>query len=91
MATFEDKTWYGKTDIYEIVDDYPAGYVVWNIGRHNFQHECYVPLAKPLANYRIDPTSLKAIKVKDEQTALAILKEASLRGVDEKKFKVMAL
>lgn len=90
MATFEDKK-HGRTDIFEIVNEYPAGYVVWNIGRHNFQHESYIPLARPTSDYHIDLSSLKAIKVKDEQTALAILKEAARRGVDEKKFKAMAL
>ena len=91
MATFfEDKKYYGRTDVYEIVDEYPKGYIVWNIGRHNFPHESYVPLAKPLEDCHINPTTLKAIKVKDEETALLILKEASRRGVDEKRFKELA-
>lgn len=79
-------TSHGRTDVFEIVSNYPGGYVVWAIGRENFPHKCYVPLARPVADYHIDLSSLKAIKVKDEKTALAILKEASLRGVDERKF-----
>ena len=78
---------YGRTDVYEIVSDFPKGYEVWPIGRQHFPHECYVPLARPIGNFHIDLTTLKAIRVKDEQTALAILREASLHGnVDEKKF-----
>ncbi len=88
MEIFRDKTWYGKEDVFEVVNEYPSGYVVWNIGRANFPHECYVPLAKPKGDpYHIDPDSLKAIKVKDEETALKILKYASCHGCDEKTFK----
>lgn len=75
-------------DTFEVVNDFPKGYEIWNIGRHNFPFECYVPLARPLAEnrYYIDRASLKAIKVDDEQTALAILKEAGRRTVNETKY-----
>ena len=75
---------------FELVEQYPMGYEVWNIGRHNFPFECYIPLAKPLPNYRIDPTSLKAIKAENETIALAILKAAGRRTINEKKFKQLA-
>lgn len=75
-------------DTFEVVNEFPMGYEIWNIGRHNFPFECYVPLARPLAEnrYYIDRTSLKAIKVNDEKTALAILKAAGRRTINEKKF-----
>lgn len=78
---------YGRKDIFEVVDEYPNGYVVWAIGRHNFQHPGYVPLAKEIkGTYNVDTTSLKTIKV-DERVALIILREAVRKGVDEKRFK----
>lgn len=59
---------------YEIVDEFPAGYMVWNIGRENFPYEGFVPLAKPReeGSCMIDRNSLKAIKT-DNATANAIL------------------
>lgn len=38
---------YNRKDIFEIVDEYPHGYIVWPIGRRNFPFTGYVPLAKP--------------------------------------------
>ena len=29
---------------FEIVESFPEGAFVWNIGRQNFKHECYLPL-----------------------------------------------
>lgn len=49
---------------YEVVDRWPReGYEVWNIGRHNFEHEGYIPLAQVNANYTINPITLKALHV----------------------------
>ena len=52
---------------YEIVDSIPAGYEIWNIGRH--APEGYVPLCKPIRpdSYHIDPDTLKAIKCDNAQ------------------------
>ena len=80
---------YGRRDVFEVVEEYPAGYIVWPIGRHNFQHPGYLPLAKTVGDgFHIDINSLKTIKV-DEDIADTILEEAIRRGVDEKKFKRM--
>ena len=80
---------YGRRDVFEVVEKYPAGYIVWPIGRHNFQHPGYIPLAKTVGGgFNIDRNSLKAIKV-DEEVANAILQEAIRRGVDKEKFERM--
>ena len=77
---------YTLKDIFEIVDEYPHGYIVWPIGRRNFPFTGYVPLAKPTDEpYHIDINTLKAIKVNDN-VADHILNEASFRGVDKAKF-----
>lgn len=75
---------------FEIVTEWPkGGYVVWNIGRHNFEHEGYIPLAQVNANYTVNPITLKALYVGDEDLCLAVLHEAGLHGVDEAKFRKM--
>lgn len=76
---------------FEIVETFPAGYVVWNIGRRNFNFGSYLPLAKPVATKYdfqkcIDPDTLKAIKVANEETALKILNLASREEIDKNRF-----
>lgn len=90
MSTLISKTMH-NTHTFEIVETFPHGYNVWNIGRRNFDFECYIPLAKPKATkYRfqncIDPETLKAIKVKDEKTALKIFNLAHYGAIDKKRF-----
>ena len=68
---------YYHKDEFEIVEEFPQGYVVWNIGRENFPFPGYLPLAKPLPNYHIERSSLKTVKV-DEALADVILKHASI-------------
>lgn len=75
-----------RTDEFDVVDEFPNGYVVWNIGRSNFQHPGYIPLARADANYHVDLGSLKALYVGDENLCLSILREAGLHGVDKDKF-----
>ncbi len=68
---------YGRTDTFEIFNDFPAGYIVWNIGRGNFPFEGFVPIAKPASEpYHIDLGHLGAWKVKDEATAMKIIEAA---------------
>lgn len=75
---------------FEIVNEWPrGGYVVWNIGRHNFEHEGYIPLAQVNADYTINPVTLKALYVGNEDLCLAVLREAGHHGVDEAKFNKM--
>ena len=69
IQMFKDS--FGMFNLFEVVDEFPGGYVVWNIGRHNFPCEEYVPIAKDMGNYQV--SNPKCIKVKDEETALAIM------------------
>jgi len=90
MKTLTSKTMH-NTHTFEIVETFPAGYVVWNIGRKNFNFECYLPLAKPISTKYtfqkcIDAETLKAIKVTDEETALKILNLSSYEVVDKERF-----
>ena len=65
---------------FEIVESFPEGAFVWNIGRHNFPHECYIPLAFLDTNfsdrYHVDVKRLKAIKVESEEIAIYIAEVA---------------
>lgn len=57
---------HGK-DTYEVVDEIPVGYTIWNIGKH--APEGYLPLCRPAREQpfegarSIDADALKAIKV----------------------------
>lgn len=75
-----------RTDEFDVVYEFPETYVVWNIGRHNFQHPGYIPLARVDANHLVDLGSLKALYVGDENLCLAILREAGRHGVNKDKF-----
>ena len=52
---------------FEIVESFPEGAFVWNIGRQNFKHECYLPLAFLDTSYpdlyHVDVKRLKRAKV----------------------------
>ena len=90
MTTLTSKTTH-NTHTFEIVETFPYGYEVWNIGRKNFDFECYLPLAKPEPTKDafqkcIDAETLKAIKVTDEETALKILNISSYEVVDKRRF-----
>lgn len=68
---------YWHRDEFEIVKEFPNGYIVWNIGRENFPFPGYLPLARPDDRpYCIKRDKLKTIKI-DERTADEILKAAS--------------
>lgn len=62
-----EHTVFGKTDVYEVVDEVPLGYVIWNIGPNNAP-QGYIPFCRPAHRQRfeggreIDPTTLKAVK-----------------------------
>ena len=75
MEKFVDEKWF-RTDVFEIVDQFPDGYVVWNIGRHNFNHPCFIPLAKPDYEFGVLTTDLKALKVDSEDLALYVMDRA---------------
>lgn len=70
-------------DEFEIVSEFPNGYIVWNIGRQNFPFPGYIPLAKPSDQpFYIKRDKLKTIRV-DEDLADAILKEASSERIGQ--------
>lgn len=82
---------YNRKDVFEIVDEFPCGYIIWNIGRFNFPFKGYIPLAKPTnIPFHIDLHSLKAIKV-DDDLADSILKEAEHREIGKEEFKHIIL
>lgn len=92
MAQIIDKS-YTRTHVFDIVEDFPPGYIVWNIGRQNFKYECYIPLAQRVSEdkksyqyYHIQRDTLKAIKVDNEALALHILNIASKHSVDCREF-----
>ena len=71
---------FGRTDIYNIVDEFPQGYIVWPIGRRNFPFPGYIPLARPDKRRpcHILRDDLKTIKIQD---ALAdFIMEVATRG-----------
>ena len=71
------ESWY-RTDRFEIVDDFPCGYQVWNIGRSNFPFPGYLPLGV-FENYHMKDVAyypLKAIKI-DEALSDKVLKYAT--------------
>ena len=87
MKTIIDKTNLGRIDRFEVVDAWPAGCVVWNIGRENFRHEGYLPLAYVSADYRVDMSRLQAYHVGDEALCLKVLAAAGRGTVDYERFK----
>ena len=74
----------------EIIESFPDDAFVWNIGRHNFPHECYVPLAFLDTSFpdlcHVDVKRLKAIKVESEEIAIYIAEVAHWKTVDKKEF-----
>ena len=75
---------------FEIIESFPDDAFVWNIGRHNFPHECYVPLAFLDTSFsdlcHVDVKRLKAIKVESEEIAIYIAEVAHWKTVDKKEF-----
>lgn len=63
---------------FEVVDKIPVGYTVWNIGDNMV--DGYIPLAKPVGPYEIDPWTLKAIKI-DDASDLKLLREGAHHGI----------
>lgn len=80
-----------RTGIFEIVEEWPDGYIMWNIGRENFPHEGYIPLGKPIKDeyeFRVvlDLDSLVALKVKDEDFALRLLAIGIRKGMSKSQY-----
>jgi hypothetical protein len=88
MKTIIDKKWY-RTDTFEIVEEFPTNYIVWNIGRHNFQHKGYIPLAEIDSSFddlcHIKTETLKTLFCGEELSDF-IIESASKRDIDKKEF-----
>lgn len=72
---------------FEVAKELPAGYIVWNIGRHNFQFEGYIPLCQADDNYNVNTKTLKALKVKSEKFALEVMSKAIKLNLSDKELK----
>lgn len=75
--------------VFEKTNEFPDGYEIWAIGRRHFEHKGYVPLCEVDEYHYVKRDTLKALKVKDEAFALALLYEAVKRGVNKKKYNKM--
>lgn len=76
---------HGRT--FKTVDEFPDGYVVWNIGRYNFPIPGYIPICKPEKGTRnVDLNKLKAIKVGNEKKASKIMAAARFDTIGKKEF-----
>ena len=66
------------------ISEVPYGYVVWNIGRHNFPLRGYIPMCRMNKahedDYSIDITSLCAVPCQSEKQALEIMNESTKHG-----------
>ena len=66
------------------ISEVPLGYVVWNIGRHNFPLRGYIPMCRMNKahedDFSVDITSLYAIPCQSEEQALEILKKSIREG-----------
>lgn len=78
--------WTQREDRFQVIEQFPINYVIWNIGRENFPFEGYIPLAKLVDNCHVDLKSLKALKVENEKTALMLLKQAGRKRVNFNRF-----
>lgn len=77
---------YFRKDKFKIVEDFPHGAIVWNIGRRNFPFEGFVPVGFPLSNDRININKLFAVRCKDEKTAVRVINYASRHEVNKDRF-----
>lgn len=88
---------WGLEKTYEVVEKIPPHFFVWNIGE-NMGSDKYIPLCERLypnaskdvpAYYRINPDTLKAIKLNPYQVWL--LREAAHHGICSKQEALTAL
>lgn len=88
METIKDET-YGRE--FKPEKEFPYGYFVWNIGRHNFPHERCIPLARRGSDeWHVDVNDLRYIMVDTEELALYIIGQAGRKGfVDRTKFNLL--
>ena len=79
---------YNRKDVFEIVTEFPRNYVLWNIGRRNFPHPGFIPLAEPTkeCNYYIKLNTLKALKLDDEDLCLYLIHMGHRRRITRETF-----
>ena len=70
---------------FETVNELPAGYIVWNIGRHNFQFEGYIPLCQNTEGYNVNTETLKALKVKSEGNQIKFISRRIKTTIKERR------
>lgn len=73
-----------KEDVFQIVERIPNGFFVWNIGE-NMKSSEWIPLCEDLHpgdkdDYNINPDTLKAIKLPENEVKL--LRDAAAVGVN---------
>lgn len=85
QMTFIHTNYHGKTDTFRVVDsieEVPLGYIIWNIGRHNFPLQSYIPMARQASETTIDPNTLMAVPVGSEQRAIYLMDLAHRKRFD---------
>jgi hypothetical protein len=83
------ESWKCPRKEFEVVDEFPYGYEVWNIGRDEFKkagYDGFVPLCQCDSNRHVYMDSIKAINVGSEELAEKINHEAGLHGMNKDKF-----
>ena len=76
-----DKHLYVDGDVFEIVEEFPLGYSIWNIGSN--MPDGYLPLCRPAWPHpfegarNIDPESLKCMKMPEAQQILKVAHHGS--------------
>lgn len=77
---------YNNKDTFDVVVNFPNGYIVWPIGRHNFPIQGYIPLAKLVDDIHIDRKTLKTLKCPSSHIADIILDKAVRTGVNQEEY-----
>ena len=71
--------------LFEVVQDFIKGTVIWNVGRENFNFKGYIPLVN--IDDRDTVFGQKyALKVGSEELALYLLRQADFGTIDRDKF-----
>ena len=84
---------YHESDLYTTTDEFPAGYLVWNIGEQHSPRG-YIPLCKLKENQPfewcrdIERDSLLALPVSDEIRRVT-LRKAAKRDIDREEFEAI--
>lgn len=71
---------------FHVVNNFPDDYIVWNIGREHFPIQGYIPLAKIVSDYHIDPNTLMTIKCPSAEVADIILKKAGRKTINKTEY-----